>query len=92
MIKITITAVILLLTLMAGYAFQIVAMINLEHLINVHQTSMSQTRRLVLEMENSYAANSSLIDIWPMIQDLEFEEVKEVTHIKVSEPVFAVGR
>jgi len=92
MIKITIVAVIFLLILMAGYAFQIVKMNDLEYRINVHQTSISRARQLVLEMENSYAADSSLISIWPMIQDLEFEEVKEVTHIKVSEPVFAVDR
>ena len=89
---ITIINIFILLTLISVYAFQVVQLNECDYRVSSYQQQINQAKQSIAEMENVYASHSSLNGIWPMIHDLNFEEVKEVAYIRVSEPVFAVSR
>jgi hypothetical protein len=84
--------VFLVLILMGFYASQIVSINEYDYEIRGNQRESAQLRQAIRETENVYASSSSLGGLWPMINDLELEEVKEITYINIGEETFAVSR
>ncbi len=80
---------IVVVSLAALYAFQIVRVNEYDFQIRSYQREVSQFRQSLREMENLYASSSSLGGLWPTIEKLELEEVGEITYISVDEGTFA---
>jgi len=81
-----------LVALMVCYVMQIVTINEYGFQINNGQAKITELRESLREMENVYAASSSLTGLWPMIDDLDLEEVKEITYININEDTFAAIR
>lgn len=84
--------IMVVLCLIALYAFQIVRLNENDHLIGVYEREIAELRQSLHEMENVYASHSSLSELWPVIHELELEEVREITYINVDASLFAASR
>jgi hypothetical protein len=84
--------VLALLGLMSIYAFQIVKINEYDYQARLAQKQITHINQSLREMENVYASSSSLNDLWPMINNLELEEVDEITYINVDEETFTARR
>ncbi len=81
-----------LMSLMVFYAMQIVAINEYGYQINNGRVKVAELEESLREMENVYASSSSLAGLWPAINDLELEEVKEINYISINENTFAAIR
>lgn len=81
-----------LVALMICYAMQVVAINEYGYQINNGRAKITELKESLREMENVYAASSSLAGLWPMIENLDLEEVKEITYININENTFAAIR
>jgi hypothetical protein len=91
-IKFLITIGLLSAMILTGfYAFQIIKINEHHYQIQEYKRELVELEESLNQLENIYAESSSLIDLWPTIDSLDFEEVKEITYISIEEQVFAVN-
>ncbi|HQO27857.1 MAG TPA: hypothetical protein PKX21_02250 [Candidatus Pacearchaeota archaeon] len=80
------------LVLISLYAFQIVRINEYNYQAQLYHQQIVELKQSLHDLENVYASSSSLNDLWPMINELELEEVDEITYISIDDRTFTAQR